>query len=1043
MKPGFSIAFLLGVPRSGTTLLSLLLNQHPSIYCPPEPWLLLGMDALGQVPLKHAADPPLVAVAIAEFLADRRVRALNAAAGSIYRQILEATGKSVFVDKTPRYYHSLDLVRSFLPESKVILLLRNPLDVAASYGQSWNVNLPELITRRTDSPFLFDYVLGFNRLIAFAEHNPVLMIHYEDLVASTDAEMNRIFAHLGLSGHTVSTEIAINSTEYAKTSFGDRKILTDRTVHQQSVNAYKTYFSRQELDILLGALGENLFERLGYGPCCAEVAGELNTPVPSNECVELLAVVEDYAAQRKAACEKPDSLGDLQEQLKQLTQHIDGLQDRNKALENQADQVQAGNDLLNEQLAQALERNTALDEQLHQAQARNKQLGEQIRALQHMGFRDRLRADWRYTKMFVKHRLYVALWRLANGPRKPPLPKITLVTPVFNGGEYIESTLRSVLFQDYPDLEYIIVDGASADHTLEIIERVRKDETLPNTISRIISEPDEGMYDAVAKGFSAATGEVFGYLNADDLLEAAALKRVGEYFAAHPKVSVIYHDDTVLVNAWKYPNVRQPKGIGTVDLLNQHILFQDGVFFRRQAYEAIGGIRRDLRLAGDYDLWLRLSAHCKLVRRPGHVSCFRIRPGQLSANMGAYYQEAATARRDFLRTVSPLRKLMWDRNFLIRLVRNFLKRLRVENDRLLFPIDFGNLPPPSRLLAGSEFGNPSSPIDGKPAERLLFSVPDTRFGEPEIHHIYLDTRHNIAVTHPPVGVERLDLLYRKHYSSPPTTIQEPQGSSPYRLVNHKRFWEKALLRLPVERVCRFLYDGWNDQTLAELKLVLKAAKVDIEAPLSCLDAGCFEGALLDRIRDATPWIASGLEPNEHAVERCREKGHPVWSGHAESALEIIPEHTRFDVIFLSQSIEHVGDPVNVLRRLRLLLAAGGVLVVSTPNLDSREIDWFGPTWAHWHPPYHRHIFSRKGLCALARKAGFRPVCFRTFSHCYWSSMSLAQNWVGLGGSVSHAVHFDGGIAIRAERSNFWHRLIWNRLGKGDYSFLAMRDDSDD
>ncbi|MGH8552798.1 MAG: class I SAM-dependent methyltransferase [Methylococcales bacterium] len=247
----------------------------------------------------------------------------------------------------------------------------------------------------------------------------------------------------------------------------------------------------------------------------------------------------------------------------------------------------------------------------------------------------------------------------------------------------------------------------------------------------------------------------------------------------------------------------------------------------------------------------------------------------------------------------------------------------------------------------------------------------------------------------------------------------------------------------VEIVGCFLHDAWKDQTLFELKSVLKAAKVPVDGPISCLDAGCFEGFFLDQIRDHTPWLGSGLEPNEQAVLRCREKGHRVWFGHAESALEIIPENTRFDVIFMSQSIEHMDDPVHVLRRLRLLLAPGGALAVSTPNLDSREIDWFGPTWAHWHPPYHRYIFSRKGLLALARQAGLKPVCLKTFSHCYWSSMSIAQNQFGLGGSVSHAVHFERGIAIRAMRSNFWHQVIWNRLGKGDYSFLVMRDDSDD
>jgi hypothetical protein len=125
--------------------------------------------------------------------------------------------------------------------------------------------------------------------------------------------------------------------------------------------------------------------------------------------------------------------------------------------------------------------------------------------------------------------------------------------------------------------------------------------------------------------------------------------------------------------------------------------------------------------------------------------------------------------------------------------------------------------------------------------------------------------------------------------------------------------------------------------------------------------------------------------------------------------------------------------------LRRLLSPGGVILLSTPNLDSREIDWFGPTWAHWHPPYHRYIFSKKGLHALARRANLQSLCFQTFSNPYWTAMSLVQNSLGLDGSVSHAVSFEPAIVKRAQRIDFWKKIIWNRLGQGDYCLFAMRD----
>lgn len=1018
------VVFLLGVPRSGTTLLSWLLNQHQSLYCPPEPWLLLGLDAIGQVPADHIADPPLLFGAITEFLGEKRLQALKQAALSIYQQALQETGKSVFVDKTPRYYHALELVKEFLPDGKVILLLRNPLDVAASFKSSWQVDLPKIISGQEDTPFLSDYVLGFNYLLDFEKNHSVLRVHYENLVAKPEAEMARILDYLALPPQTFGGDLGGQKIFYFKSSFGDRKIFYTHGVHTRSINTYKAVFSKKEVAILLHGLGKDNFSKLGYTEQYADACAEFEI-APSNEMsTQLFKVAEEYAWQRRRLCSTPWSRGELEQKVAHLNQQLENFQIKNKELDKQLASAQAHNKTLNEQLALL--------------QAQKEEINQQLYGLQHMNLRGRLQADLNYAKKSLKHALKRGLWRMAQGPAMPPLPKITIVTPVFNGAEFIEATLRSVLVQSYPALEFIVVDGGSTDATLAVIDRVQNDCTLPNKITQIISEPDQGMYDALAKGFALATGEILAYLNADDLLEGGALAAVGEYFSRHPKVSVIYHEDAVLVRGWKYPNVRQPKGIATADLLNKHILFQDGVFFRRGAYQAIGGLRCDLKLAGDYDLWLRLSARFKFVRRPGHVSCFRIRRGQLSENMEDYYREVERSREDFLARASYLQKKCWQIQSQYRFLRKYLS-VFAGNNRLFFPIDFSNMPPPSVTLTGPEYGQALSPVDEKPVERLLFSAPDTRFGDNTIHHIYLDTRHAIAVTYPPVEASELDRLYRQNYSAPPVTIKNPAAASPYRQFSGKRLWEKALLHLPVEKIARFLPNGWSDNTLAELTSVLRAARVDINRSLRVLDAGCFEGHLLDEIAALNTWRAYGLEPNARAVAIARGKGHQVWQGHAEDAVEIIPETHQFDVIFMGQSIEHMDRPKQVLRRLRCLLAPGGVVVVSTPNLDSRQIDWFGPTWAHWHPPYHRYIFSRQGLVALARQVGLQPVCFKTFSHCYWTAMSLMQNFLGLGGSVSHAVNFDRPLCLQAQRIYFWQQLLWNRIGRGDYCFFAMKD----
>jgi FkbM family methyltransferase len=705
-------------------------------------------------------------------------------------------------------------------------------------------------------------------------------------------------------------------------------------------------------------------------------------------------------------------------------------QDRIAGLEEELEHERAQRAREHEELTQAL---ASLDAQ-RRAEA-------ELAFERAKGVRARLRDLRGAARERAKYYFLAALLRLASGKPSPPLPSMSLVVPAFNAEATIADTLESILAQDYPALEVIVVDGASTDGTLGIVREYEARTDLRQRIARVVSEPDRGMYDAIGKGFDVATGEVLCYLNADDLLEAGGLMKAGRYFADHPAADVIYHEDTVLVDGWKYANARQPEGVDTIDLLNGHILFQDGVFFRRRAYEACGGVRRDLRLAGDYDLWLRMSAAARFVRRPGHASCFRIRPGQLSTDMARYHGELEQARGEFLAARPALVRAAWLARARLRRATR-LVRARLQRERLFYPIDFAHLPPPAASVPATAVAAnaPLSPVDGRPAERLLFSCMDTRFGERDMNYIYLDERHGVAITHPPIEPARLDALYRKHYSNPPTRMKLPEGTSPYRQIDRVPLWERLLLKLPVEYAAVALFRGaWADNTLAELRAVLRSAGIDVASPLRVLDTGCFEGHLLDQIRACTPWRGFGLEPNDTAVEVARGKGHTVWHAHAEAATEAIPEGEHFDVVFMGQSIEHVDDPVRVLRRLRMLLAPGGVIVASTPNLDSRQIDWFGPTWAHWHPPYHRFIFSRAGIRQVARQAGLVPSRLKTFSHPYWTSITLAQNWLGLGGSVSHAVAFDRSITRRAQRIDFWARLFWNRVGRGDYLFLLMTD----
>ena len=112
-------------------------------------------------------------------------------------------------------------------------------------------------------------------------------------------------------------------------------------------------------------------------------------------------------------------------------------------------------------------------------------------------------------------------------------PRITMVTPVYNGARYIEETIRSIVHQGYPNLEYIVVDGGSNDGTVDIIRKYEK------YISWWVSKRDRGVYDALNTGFAQATGTIMGWLNASDLLHTSGRSVVGSVFAALPEIEWI------------------------------------------------------------------------------------------------------------------------------------------------------------------------------------------------------------------------------------------------------------------------------------------------------------------------------------------------------------------------------------------------------------------------------------------------------------------------------------------------------------------------
>ncbi|HEY2586000.1 MAG TPA: glycosyltransferase family 2 protein [Tepidisphaeraceae bacterium] len=200
----------------------------------------------------------------------------------------------------------------------------------------------------------------------------------------------------------------------------------------------------------------------------------------------------------------------------------------------------------------------------------------------------------------------------------PSLPRIALITPSFNTGRHLADAVRSVLSQDYPNLDYLVMDGGSTDQTLDVLR------SFGDRI-RWISQKDEGQSDAIRKGFEQTTGEILGWLNADDVLAPGALRAVGEFFATNPDVALVYGNGAYIDAEGRLIGPCAHIEPFSTDRLFQYsdFIVQPAAFFRRSAYDAVGGLDAGLHYGMDYDLWLKLARGHKVVHIPQCLASYR------------------------------------------------------------------------------------------------------------------------------------------------------------------------------------------------------------------------------------------------------------------------------------------------------------------------------------------------------------------------------------------------------------------------------------
>jgi glycosyltransferase involved in cell wall biosynthesis len=222
-------------------------------------------------------------------------------------------------------------------------------------------------------------------------------------------------------------------------------------------------------------------------------------------------------------------------------------------------------------------------------------------------------------------------------------PRISVITPSFNQGEFLEMTIRSVLCQGYPNLEYIVIDGGSSDESLSIIRKYE------SRLSWWVSERDRGQSHAINKGLARASGDILCWLNSDDYYLPGTLALVGRTLAAESgdralvgHVLKVYTDGREAVTLpGSYEGRRR-----LLEIWKPYQMHQAAIFWRRELTEQIGLLREDLHLIMDFDYWARIS------RQADFVNVDRILAG-------CHYHAAAKTGDDYAEYHAALRRRVW------------------------------------------------------------------------------------------------------------------------------------------------------------------------------------------------------------------------------------------------------------------------------------------------------------------------------------------------------------------------------------------------
>jgi len=631
-----------------------------------------------------------------------------------------------------------------------------------------------------------------------------------------------------------------------------------------------------------------------------------------------------------------------------------------------------------------------------------------------------------------------------------PWPKISIVTPSYNQGKFIERTVRSVLLQRYPNLEYIVMDGGSTDDTLDRLKPYQ------DRISHFGSERDHGQADALAKGFDRSSGEILAYLNSDDLLAPGALYFVANFFQANPHVDWIYShrctvdEDDRVIWYWILPPHQ------SFLMRRWDRIPQETCFWRRSLFEKTGNIDRSYKFAMDYDLFVRFMN----IGRGRRINRF----------LGAFRDHSTSKTKQLLQTVGAREMLRVRRKYRITaaitdgifelLLGNWVQyagRYFVAAAHSLpgglaglgydYNDVWGGLLRPNCCSSANpdesgQFENrsysPLCPVTFSSADRVLLTLKYVEAGFAKTSAVYLNSKSGVAIIAPGTEETGSQLLTGTAKNRP---ANEQAAAKPIRTDGTRSVL--GLAKTALESVCRLpivsrpIKAPIPRRTAVDNIFRLTQGLVARDDDIAFLDASCSGEEVLRLLAACTRWRLHSLEP-DYVTAKTLTKGCQALEAALEETLAISEMLGGFDFVHLGNGLERLHEPHVSLRSLAILMNPGGFLILITPNLDSEQQKLFGPAWTHWRPDEHRFIYSPKSLTKLLAQAGFSRSKLETSSRLESTKLSLKNLDAQYASDPGYENHSEIILGREAERITRNSHLIWDRLGKGDEIFAVFR-----